>query len=104
MIPQSFEYSAADAAVSVAGVNRVARARDLNGMGDLKQEAHFAHLIRVLNAQGRFQEARLRILPEMERRGLRINPVHYTSLFSGAAMDKDPHAAERVRDGLVGWI
>lgn len=62
----------------------------------LRLKKKFTHLIRVLNAHGRFREARARVVPEMLRRGVEFDTFTFTALLSGAAMDRDADAAEEV--------
>lgn len=56
----------------------------------------FSFLIRTLAAHGRFGEARTRVVPEMKRRGLRLDGRTYSALLAGAARNRDPAAAEEV--------
>lgn len=66
----------------------------LGGGGGAAEE--FSFLVRTLGAHGRFEEARSRVIPEMRRRG--IAPIEHTfaSLLAGAAIERDPIAAEQV--------
>lgn len=61
-----------------------------------RKKKEFTYLIRVLNAHGRFHEARRRVVPEMLKRGVELDIFTYTALMSGAAMEKDVGAAEEV--------
>lgn len=65
-------------------------------MADLKRSTDFNHLIRVLSVQGRFEEAWLRVLPEMDKRGIKRTAFTFSALLAGAAEDRNPEVAEWV--------
>lgn len=56
----------------------------------------FNFLIRTLAAHGRCQEARARVVPEMRRRGVRLDGRTYSALLAGTAIDRNSAAAEEV--------
>lgn len=58
----------------------------------------FTFLMRTLGAHGRFEEARGRVMPEMRRRGIAPNDGTFAALLAGAAVDRNPDAAEEVRE------
>lgn len=57
----------------------------------------FTFLVRALGAHGRFEEARARVMPEMRRRGIVPADSTFVALLAGAAVDRNPDAAEEVR-------
>lgn len=78
-----------------AGASTVPMSGNSSGSTD-----DFNYLIRTLAAHGRCREARTRIVPEMRRRGVRLNRRTYSALLAGTAVEKDPAAAEEVRTPL----
>ena len=59
----------------------------------------FNFLVRTLAAHGRIREARVRVVPEMKRRGVRLDGHTYTALLAGQAILKDAAGAEKVGVG-----
>ncbi|CAM9903027.1 unnamed protein product, partial [Choristocarpus tenellus] len=53
-------------------------------------------LIRVLSAHGRFAEAKEKVWPEMQKRGVQADMKTYTALLAGAGLARDGDAAEEV--------
>ncbi|CAM9164248.1 unnamed protein product, partial [Hapterophycus canaliculatus] len=61
----------------------------------------FNLLVRTLGAHGRFEEARSTVMPEMMRRGIRPDQRTLSALLAGAAVIKNPSAAEEVWSEMV---
>lgn len=72
-----------------------------SGIGG-RRAKDFHLLVRTLGAHGRFEEARSRAVPEMMRRGIRPTPGTFAALLAGAAVDKNPGAAEEVGGDAMG--
>ncbi|CAM9188715.1 unnamed protein product [Ectocarpus sp. 4 AP-2014] len=88
-------YSLPSSMMSSGGEAGMGSLRGGGGGGGGAAE-EFSFLVRTLGAHGRFEEARSRVIPEMRRRGVTPNEHTFASLLAGAAIERDPIAAEQV--------
>lgn len=94
-LPPTYLHSSAMAMAAAAGGG--SGALGLSGRpGGATPAQDFTYLVRTLGAHGRFEEARARVLPEMRRRGIAPTDNTFVALLAGAAVDRNPDAAEEV--------
>lgn len=106
--PSELPPSLLSSMVAAGGGGEAAAAAAVGWSGGLGSGAaaaaaqDFTYLVRTLGAHGRFEEARARVIPEMRRRGIVPTDRTFAALVAGAAVDRNPDAAEEVFERKYG--